>query len=228
MKKMLRSVGVGFFLVVLAAWPASATTLWLEPDPVAPGAGQPVSVHLIFGDRFVGEERSIDGEKVVTFQRLREDGRENLAREDGTLSAASYTTGDDGVEIVSLTWQGQTGGYYCKSVQVVGDAKPGHPLRYSELGQRLEIVPQTDPVLLAREGGRLEVQVLYEREPLAGVRLVAMPKHEPLESAVSTVTDEIGVATFDLKQGGLWLIQVNYKTSEVRSRSTLVLDVGQP
>ena len=226
--KLLRSVSVRFFLVVLTAWPASATTLWLEPDPVAPGVEQPVSIHLILGDRFVGEERTMDGVKVVRFQRLRKNGRENLKREDGTLPVASYTTGDAGVEIVSLTWQGQTSGYYCKSVQVVGDAKPGHPLRYSELGQRLEIVPQTDPVLFAREGGRLEVQVLYEREPLAGVRLLASPKHKPVENAVSAVTDEIGVASFDLNQSGLWLIQVNYKTADVRSRSTLVLEAGQP
>ncbi len=226
--KMLRNAGVRICWVVLAAWPASAATLWLEPDPVAPGAEQPVSVHLMLGDRFAGEERAMDGEKVVRFQRLRKNGRENLAREDGTLPVASYTTGGDGVEIVSLTWQGKTGGYYCKSVQVVGDAKPGHPLRYSELGQRLEIVPQTDPVLLAREGGRLEIQVLYEREPLAGIRLLAMPKHEAVENAVSTVTDEIGVASFDLNQGGLWLIEVNYKTVEGRSRSTLVIEAGQP
>jgi len=226
--KMLRNAGVSFFLVVLAAWPANGTTLWLEPDPVAPGAKQPVSVHLIFGDRFAGEERAMDGEKVVTFQRLRKNGRENLTREDGTLPVASYITGDAGVEIVSLTWKGQTSGYYCKSVQVVGDAKPGHPLRFSELGQRLEIVPQTDPVLFAREGGRLEVQVLYEREPLAGVRLLATPKQRPAENTVITVTDEIGVASFDLKRGGMWLIQVNYKTPEARSRSTLVLEAGQP
>ena len=226
--KVLRKVGVRFCLLVLAAWPASAQTLWLEPDPIAPAAGQPVVVHLILGDRFAGEERAMDAAKIVTFQRLRQNGRENLAREDGTIPVASYTTGDDGVEIVSLSWRAPNASYYCKSVQVVGDAKPGHPLRYSELGQRLEIVPQTDPVLLARHGGRLEVQLLYEREPLAGVRLLAMPRHEPVEAAVIAVSDEIGVASFELDRGGLWLIQVSHKTREARSRSTLVLDVGQP
>ncbi len=38
----------------------------------------------------------------------------------------------------------------------------------------------------------------------------------------------IGVASFDLSRGGLWLIEVNYKTSEARSRSTLVLEAGHP
>ncbi|NIM60599.1 MAG: DUF4198 domain-containing protein, partial [Acidobacteria bacterium] len=91
------------------------------------------------------------------------------------------------------------------------------------------IVPQTDPVLLARDGGRLEVQVLFEREPLAGVNLLAMPKRDPMESIVTGVTDEIGVGSLDLPRGGLWLIQVNYKTrKKERFRSTLVLQAGQP
>ena len=226
--KVLGKAGRGFCLCVLAALPASAQTLWLEVDPIAPDAKTPVSVHLMLGDRFAGEERAMDQERVVTFQRLRKNGRENLAREEGTLPVANYITGDDGVEILSLTWRGQAISNYCKSIQVVGDAKPGHPMRYSELGQRLEIVPQTDPVLLARNGGRLEVQVLYEREPLAGVFLLAMHKLEPFESAVTAVTDEIGVASFDLDHGGAWLIQVSYKTQEARSRSTLVLQAGQP
>lgn len=215
-------------IVALAAVPTAAQALWLEPDPIAPGAGQPVAMHLMLGDRFEGEERAMDPNKVIAFQRLRKNGRENLERKAGTLPVAGYTTGDDGVEIVSLTWKGQTGGYYCKSIQVVGDAEPGHPLRFSELGQRLEIVLQTDPVTLARKGGRLEVQVLYEREPLAGVRLLALPKKNPVENNISAVTDEIGLASFDLTQPGPWLIQVNYKTSGARSRSTLVLVAGQP
>ena len=226
--KLLRKTRMGLCLLVLAALPAGAQTLWLEPDPITPGAEQPVSVHLILGDRFSGEERAIEADRLVTFQRLRKNGRENLARENGTLPVASYTSGDDGVEIVSLTWKGKATSYYCKSVQVVGAAKPGHPLRYSELGQRLEIVPQTDPVLLAQEGGRLEVQVLYEREPLAGIGVLAMPKHDSVANAISKVTDEIGVTSFDLTRGGAWLIQVGYKTPEARSRATLVLQAGQP
>ncbi len=226
--KVLHKARMGFCVFVLATLPASAQTLWLEPDPLAPGAEQPVSVHLILGDRFAGEERAIEGDRVITFQRLRKNGRENLARKDGTLPVASYTTGDHGVEIVSLTWKGKDTSYYCKSVQVVGDAKPGHPLRYSELGQRLEIVPQTDPVLLLRDGGRLEIQVLYEREPLAGIGVMAVPKRDSAENAISKVTDEIGVTSFDLTQGGSWLIQVSYKTPEARSRATLVLQAGRP
>jgi len=226
---VFRKARMGFCLLVLAALPASAQNLWLEPDPIAPGAKESVSVHLFLGDRFAGEERAIDRSKVVTFQRLRKNGRENLPRENGASPVATYVSGDDGVEIVALTWSGPTGQYYCKSIQVVGNAEPGHPLRYSELGQRLEIVPQTDPVLLARNGGRLEVQVLFEREPLAGVNLLAMPKHEPMEGRATAITDEIGVASLELSRGGPWLIQVAYKTrKKERFKSTLVLVAGHP
>jgi hypothetical protein len=217
---------VGCFVLALA--PAGAATLWLEPDPVTPAAGQQVELRLMLGDRFAGEERAIDGEAVVAFQRLRKNGRDNFSRDDGTRPAASYETGGDGVEIVTLTWQGKTGGYYCKSVQVVGDAEPGHPLRYSETGQRLEIVPQTDPVKLSRDGGTLEVQVLYEREPLAGVRLLALPRGAAADEHIIAITDEIGVAKFDLTRAGLWLVELAYKHEGVRSRSTLVLRAGPP
>jgi hypothetical protein len=220
------AVWVGCF--VLALTPAGAATLWLEPDIVAPRANQPVQLRLMLGERFAGEERAIDGEAVVAFQRLRKNGRDNLPRDHATQPAASYTTGGAGVEIVTLTWQGKTGDYFCKSVQVVGAAEPGHPLRYSETGQRLEIVPQTDPVELAREGGTLEVQVLYEREPLAGVRLLALPRGAAADEHVIAITDEIGVAKFELTRPGLWLVELAYKHEGARLRSTLVLRAGPP
>jgi len=225
---VLRKAGMVSCLLVLAVTPLGAQSLWLEPDPIAPEAGEPVTVHLVLGDFFVGEEQPLNEAKVVGFQRLRKNGRENLKLVDGAAPAASYDAGEAGVEILTLTWKGRVSGYYCKSIQVVGDAKPGHPLRYSELGQRLEIVPQTDPVLLARNGGRLEIQVLYEREPLAGIGVLAWPKDEPAEGMVRAVTDEIGVATVDLNRGGIWLIQASYKTPETRSRSTLLLEAGRP
>ena len=220
--------GVWICSALVAAAPLHAATLWLEPEPIAPRAGQPVQVRLMSGERFRGEERAMDPDAVVAFQRLSKNARENLDRKDGAKPVASYTTGDAGVEIVSLTWEGRTGAYFCKAIQVVGDARPGHPLRYSELGQRLEIVPQTDPVTLARGGGILELQVLYEREPLAGVRLLAMPKAAPIEHAVSAVTDEIGLASVDLSQGGLWLVEVNYKRDGARSLATLVIEAATP
>ncbi len=225
---VLGKAGFGIGLLVWLVAPTAAQTLWLEPDPVAPGPDETVSMRLMLGDRFAGKEHELVADKVVAFQRLRKNGRENLKPINDAVPAASYTTGDDGVEIVSLTWKGRTASYYCKSVQVVGDARPGHPLRYSELGQRLEIVPQTDPVLLRKTGGLLEVQVLFEREPLAGYRVLAMPKRDPVENHIVEVTDEIGVATFELDQRGPWLLEVSYKSRETRARATLFLDAGGP
>ena len=228
MTNAFRNLALLSGLLFVTLIPAHAQSLWLEPDPVTPKAGEPVTVRLIQGDFFGGEEQRFIEPKVVAFQRLRKSGRQNLARADGTTPAASYNAGEDGVEILALTWKAGSAGFYCKSVQVVGDAETGHPLRYSELGQRLEIVPQTDPVVLAREGGKLEVQVLFEREPLAGIRVDAMPKDDPIKGMVKAVTDEIGVASLDLNRAGAWLIQVSYKTPKARSRATLYLQAGRP
>ena len=222
MKKLLT------LLFLLFALPASATSLWLEPLTLTPEPGESVTIHLMLGERFAGEERAIDAERVVGFQRLDKRSRRHLDRTEGTKPVATYEVGKAGVEIVALTWQGRTGSYHCKAIQVVGDAKPGHPLRFSELGHKLEIVPQTDPVLLARNGGELEVQVLFEREPLAGVRLLALPKEDAVEGAQTAVTDEVGVAKFNLDRPGAWLIQIAHKSPDTRTRATLVLPVGAP
>jgi uncharacterized GH25 family protein len=215
-------------LTFLIPGPIFAATLWLEPSSLRPAEGEAIEMHLFLGERFTGDERALDAERVVSFQRLDQKSRRHLDRTEGQLPVASFKSGSAGVEIVALTWQGLKGAYFCKTIQVVGDAEPGHPLRFSELGQRLELVPQTDPVLLSRRGGTFEVQVLFEREPLAGVRLLALPKGDAVEGALTAVTNEIGVATFELERPGGWLIEVAHKAGGDRTRATLVLGVGKP
>lgn len=215
-------------LALLMTGPLFAATLWLEPSSLQPAAGEAVEMHLYLGERFAGDERALDAERIVSFQRLDQKSRRHLEKKEGQLPVASFKSGKAGVEIVALTWQGLKGAYFCKAIQVVGDAEPGHPLRFSELGQRLELVPQTDPVLLARRGGTFEVQVLFEREPLAGVRLLALPKEDAVEGALTAVTNEIGVATFELERPGGWLIEVAHKVGGDRTRATLVVGVGKP
>jgi uncharacterized GH25 family protein len=99
----------------------------------------------------------------------------------------------------------------------------------------LEIVPQTDPVELLERGGRLEVQVLWEREPLAGVNVVATPRDGSGSSARPFVTDEIGMARVDLDAAGSWIISVVHAgqtedepRGRVESTATLVLTAGPP
>jgi uncharacterized GH25 family protein len=216
-------------LLFAVAVPVHASSLWLQTDPVAPGPQEEVRVRLIRGDRFPGEDQPAPDDRVALFQRLRKNGRDNLPVEGAVIPAATVRAGQAGVEIIALSWKGRTGpndGYYCKVVMVVGDATEDNPIRYSELGQRLEIVPQTDPVKLHRSGGRLEVQVLFDREPLAGTRLAAIPQAAPSEGILTAVTDEIGLARFELDRPGLWLIEAVNKTPDSRSRATLVLSAG--
>jgi uncharacterized GH25 family protein len=105
---------------------------------------------------------------------------------------------------------------------VIDQAGTDNPIRWSELGQRLEIVPQSDPVKLARGGGKLEVQVLFEREPLAGARVRALPEADRSGGAKMATTDEIGLASVVLDRPGLWLVEV----ARGNVLSTLVLSAG--
>ena len=100
--------------------------------------------------------------------------------------------------------------HHAKALVIVGDAAASSPLRWSELGQRLEIVPQSDPVQLIRGGGELEVQVLWEREPLAGVSVEAVLRDGARQAAQVATTDEIGVVRFDLQRRGFWVICVEH------------------
>jgi uncharacterized GH25 family protein len=114
------------------------------------------------------------------------------------------------------------GGDYCKTLIVIGDAGEGDPLRYSELGHRLEIVPQSDPVALAKKAGRLELQVLFDREPLAGAVVTAVPRKAPSEGVLRARTDEIGLVEFAIDHSGLWMVAVERESLS----ATLVLLVG--
>jgi len=109
-----------------------------------------------------------------------------------------------------LVYESANGDKFSKAFLVVGRAAEGDPLRWSEVGHALEIVPQSDPVHLARKGGTLEVQVLFDREPLAGARVTAVPEGAPAAGGKSAITDEIGVVRIRLDRAGRWLVRTGH------------------
>jgi hypothetical protein len=148
----------------LAATSLQASGLWLVPEPAAPQAAQAVTLRLMQGRSFQGEEQPYDPQRIASFQRIRKNGRSGLAGRPGKPPAASFRSGDAGVELIALAARsapGRSPDRFCKTLLVVGDAHFDDPIRWSELGQRLEIVPQSDPVKLFRSGGKLELQVLF-------------------------------------------------------------------
>ncbi len=94
-----------------------------------------------------------------------------------------------------------------KSLVQVGEVPDGD-LHRRVVGQKLEILLLQNPYGLD-PGDRLEVQVLFEGEPLAGALVKAHSRAG--DGAVSTYaarTGADGIATFDLERAGSWLVRL--------------------
>jgi hypothetical protein len=218
---------------LLCAPGALAGELWIQPEPPDPAAGQEITLRLFEGEPFAGEERPYTAERNGRFLRLWKKGRTGLTGLEGRKPAARFVAEEPGAQLIVL--DAPSSGSYCKALVVVGAPGAGDPLRWSELGQRLELVPQSDPVELLAGASVLEVQVLFEREPLAGVRVAAVPASAPREGARSAVTDEIGLVTLTLDRPGWWLVRVAHRPRGGESRTaggreltaTLMLAAGE-
>lgn len=74
-------------------------------------------------------------------------------------------------------------------------------------GQRIEIVPQSDPQLLAA-GQDLRVQVLFDGKPLANALVKFWHRRGSQSLLVRTVSDEDGKAVFTPPWPGTWMASV--------------------
>jgi Domain of unknown function (DUF4198) len=74
-------------------------------------------------------------------------------------------------------------------------------------GQRLEIVPSNDPLLM-KPGDALGVQVFFDDKPLAGALLKAWNKQSGQTLIIRAKTSVEGKATFNLPFPGGWMISV--------------------
>lgn len=187
-------------------WGSAAADVWIQAEPASPEPGRAVSLRLFEGPPFEGTEVSRTVESAGALQRLWKSGRSNLKLPSDRGYAAEFVADKPGVNM--LVYASAAGDDFCKAILVVGRPGEGDPLRWSEVGHTLEIVPQSDPVQLARKGGTLEVQVLFDREPLAGTRVRAVPEAAPEGGAKSAATDEIGVVRIGLDRPGRWLVRV--------------------
>jgi len=209
-----RIAAVLLSLFVAHASYATFAAVWIAHAPAHPAPGEAVTIRLMEGEPFDGAEHKRDLERSARIQHLWKGGRSNLGNADAN-EAVRIRPDRDGVQLLAYSTppterQGSLRSHHAKTLVVVGDAAPANPLRWSELGQRLEIVPQSDPVQLLRGGGELEVQVLWEREPLAGVAVEALLRGGSPEATLTAITDEIGVVRFDLQEQGFWVIRVEF------------------
>lgn len=209
-----------FLLISCGLWVALAAAagtgpddrIWIEARPMFPDSGEVIDLRLV-GAVTDGSASFSDGNTSM-LQHVWNSGRAHLGTDDARSSR--FKARDAGVHLIAYSSEPQTDpasgarvSHFGKLLLVVGDGAPDSPIRYSEVGQRLEIVPQTDPVALKRRGGRIELQVLYDREPLAGVTVRA---HQAGSGGGGqATTDEIGLATLRLDQPGTWIVEVSHE-----------------
>jgi uncharacterized GH25 family protein len=92
---------------------------------------------------------------------------------------------------------------FAKSLIAAGNGSgPGYD---RVLGQRLELVPETNPYALTG-GGVLRVRLIHRDKPLAGALIVALQKGRP-EAKVSARSDSQGRAELKLDRSGFWLVK---------------------
>jgi hypothetical protein len=213
---MTRNAAVSVALVLaspLSAASVRAQTLYLSAEPARPQAGDEVRVTLTSGVPFAGTALAGGDRPAMRLERLWHGGRVILEG-DSAGGPATFHPAEAGVQLVAYgPRDGVDEGLasFGKAVLVVGEPERGGRIWRSELGQRLEIVPETDPVALARAGGQLEIQVLFRREPLAGATVVAVAEGATEESYRRRVTDRSGRVHFDLDRPGRWLVHLAHK-----------------
>ena len=222
-------------LVLVHVAPAWGQTFYVLPEPVHPVPGDEVHVLLVSGTPF-GDGALPAPDPLPRLDRLWRAGRATLKTDADGMAA--FTAGEAGVQLVAAAPAGTSGGAsgiesYAKAIVVVGRPADSGQIWRSELGQRLEIVPQDDPVALAAKGGRFEAQILFEREPLAGVTVVAVLQGDPSGSYRRSATDMTGRVRFDLDRPGRWLVHLAHKSFDaggeargVLCQSSLLLTAG--
>jgi uncharacterized GH25 family protein len=229
MRFALRSIlARGACALLVAGSCAHAAAVRLQPDRAAPAPGEPVVVRIVAGASAEDAGTPVDAVGADLMQRIWKYGRADLAPAGRDANSIRFRPERPGVNLV--VYRSDRNGAYAKTIVIAGAVPEGDPLRWSEVGQRLEIVPQTDPVSLADSGGTLEVQVLFEREPLAGARIEAAPVDGASGGATSAVTDEIGLARVPIGGPGWWVVRVAHRsdTSPRELTATLTMHAGAP
>ena len=93
------------------------------------------------------------------------------------------------------------------SMAEAGGANGEDTTHAKQIGQRLELLPLNNPLLLA-PGDRLRVRVDFEGKPLAGALLKAWHRHSGQTVIVRATTAADGVATVNLPYAGAWMVSV--------------------
>ena len=219
-------------LTSLVAMRVFAHDFWIEPSTFRPAAGTTFTASLRVGQDFVGDAvprsaslmesftvRDAKGERAVNgfenqdpagYVRLEQEGvaliayRSKASLLETTPAKFAQFLREEGITpFVEKTAVHREHFYrYAKSIVATesGAKKPAMSIVTRPLNYRLEIVPVTDPL----NASPLELRVLFEQKPLAGVLVVAIAREDG--ARVEARTDARGHAKLALPRGA-WLVK---------------------
>ena len=98
-------------------------------------------------------------------------------------------------------------------------ATPADKTYAVKTGQRLEIVPLVNPLLMS-PGDKLTVQLLFEGKPLAGALFKAWHQHDGQTLMIRATSSPDGLASFNLPYAGPWMISVVHMVSANDTKAT--------
>lgn len=97
---------------------------------------------------------------------------------------------------------------YSRNLKLLLQVGERHDDSYKRaLGQRLEIIPQSNPYTL-QHGDSLKVRVTFEGKPLAGAKIFAYNRNNEAVSEQAQRTASDGMATFKVDKSGEWLVRL--------------------
>ena len=221
-------------LSLLFVPPALAHSIWLEEE------GKDLTIKYGHVEK---EFEGYDPEKVETvtaYDQQRNSITTNLIAQDEKMILAMEKT----PSLVAVTfdngyWVETEEGWQNTSKQEVDSyINSSHTYKYTKalynwssaftqsVGLTLEIVPLNNPFTLSA-GEDLRVQVLYEKDPVSGLKLTYNGSEgEMIE------TNDNGIATIPVKESGLHYLEANYrytvennpKADEIAHSSTLTFE----
>ncbi|EIC28020.1 MULTISPECIES: DUF4198 domain-containing protein [Methylomicrobium] len=227
----------------------AAHEYWLAPSAYSAPVGQTLAVQAYVGSDFKGELRPFAATRTVRLEVQTKERKDVKSRAiNGDLDLAHLTVEDEGGIVVAfethfvpvelppekfdeyLRREGLEGPL--KAREALGAAAGPGRERYlrcakawiagsddsrlrKPFGMPLEIIPRSDPLV----SGKLTVQVLYNAQPLEGIRVKAwnqalasgaVPRDQmargPVQPVAQTRTDKNGVAILEIEGPGEWLL----------------------
>lgn len=224
-------------LVLAAAVPAAAHDFWLEPSSFRPTEGTPIAIRLMVGDHGRGEPvrrnnprierfvvRDADGERAVPGAQGADPagyidaisanamvGYRGTAVRHGSMSPTRFESylREEGLERIidsrAASGSAQKPGreIYSRSAKAWLGSGAGFDETF---GFRFEIVLESDP----HAGTPLRARVLFEGEPVEGVRVSAL--HRESGRKVSDRSDAEGRVSLTISGAGIWLVKAVHMT----------------